>query len=699
MYNKQQTEYIFMDIEFDFDRGYTEILSIGAVKCNRDFDTIDKFYTLAKPLTSRSISEYVKRLTGLNESVINTVGKELPLVFEEFSNWLGSLDKNKIFVWGDEDKRVLEQSFKTLNVESKYKTISDSVINIQSNLCEDIFNSQQIASLSKMKYIYNIEGKVKHHALEDAIDLMNVYKKYKTSTVDSERLSSIQISSKEFHGNYQIKLEEMFEYIVDNHQGKLELNALNTDFQIFLHEKYLEYTTKTSDLIETNKVILNLVDDTVNIYYKYNNKCYNLKINRNDISGKRDFYKRLNKAVEVHFVEADESTTFTSQSLNEREIDILEKHNVFSHVKIENILSKSDPSTYLMRLDKVNNSIDILNNQKKRIMSFNHDFKVISDDFKDLINHILLPKHSNSKQIKMNNEIIKLLTEAIEGKHIYLNRDKSETVSIDSFNSDIEDLSKEAVSLSLYAKLKFKIKDNKLEITKTKGEKQQIKLYLNEKNLESLIEYLINLAKTKRNKFLTISESDLKTKGVSLNCNNQEFAHIINKILRDNKNEENFNYKIRGEEIIIQSKFNHKSIGDINITRCKHAKKIPYITLHTQFSSRKYFMDKSAYKIFDDYCKDIIFQEWINKDKKIEVLTKSARNIINTMYSNNLLKLNFNSNKNDSFKLLSYKFNNKLYLLFKNNRTKLVKKVKIHDESDIHEFINTFPNIKLNKFI
>ena len=109
---------IFMDLEFDCSKDYCEILSIGAVKCDKKFNVLDEFYTITKPLKQKKISEGVKALTGLNEDIIEQEGIELSKALDEFLNWIGEKPP-RILVWGDDDKKVFNKATKNLNTKNK----------------------------------------------------------------------------------------------------------------------------------------------------------------------------------------------------------------------------------------------------------------------------------------------------------------------------------------------------------------------------------------------------------------------------------------------------------------------------------------------------------------------------------------------------------------------------------------------------
>lgn len=695
---QEKIKYIFMDIEFDCNKDYTEILSIGAIKTDKNFNIIDKFYSLSKPLIHKRINPCVKELTGLEESLIYNDGKELSIVIKELSNWLEHFKGTDIFVWGSEDKRVLEQSIKMLNMTSKYKFITDNIVNIQTNLCKDIFNSDKITSLDNMKYLYAIEGKVKHQALSDAIDLMNVYKSYKTNPIDVDRLLTISNKRKRISKDYKAKLENIFEHIIETYNGKLELELSNSLFQKFLVDIYINETIKLDSNNSSDKVTLRINDNMLNIHYKYEDNYYYLNINREDIYNEKSFYKHLKSAIENNFINNNQGVTLTLENLDNNQINFLDKHDIISHMKSNNIINKYDSSLSYININKEEELIKILDEDKNVVIEFKYDFNSNDSTFFELICKLSIENPTASKTIHLNDEIIEALRYAVNRDSIYSDIEKSQIISAYNFESDIKDLSKKLRIFSIYGKYNFRLIDDKIQIKKTKNNKEEIKLYLTEEDKKLLIEYLTSLTKTKKNKHVTISEEKLLGIGVTLSCNNKGFSQIIERILNNKRNADNFSYKIKGDEIIIVNNFNYDSINNIKISTGKNSHVNHSITLSTHHSSKKYFLDEETFKIINTYFKVFISNRWMDNKERLSPLTKRVKQLINTMYKSGILKIKPDTIQS-SLEILSYKFNGSLYLLFTNNKTKVTRKLKLRKESEINEFTEFFFDIDINNII
>lgn len=182
--------YIFMDLEFDSEKEYTEILSIGAIRCDNDFNIIDNFYSLVRLSVREYINPYVKEMTNITEEKLQTA-KSLKDVIFEFNKWVNKGEVRSIYVWGDADRDVLLKSLKYHGYYSEYRRLVESIVDIQRITSRKLigFNSKKQLSLDTMKKVLGIDGEVMHHGLYDAIDLFKVFSKcvngeYDISSVD-----------------------------------------------------------------------------------------------------------------------------------------------------------------------------------------------------------------------------------------------------------------------------------------------------------------------------------------------------------------------------------------------------------------------------------------------------------------------------------------------------------------------------------
>lgn len=88
---------------------FNEIIEIGAVKLDSDFNITDSISVIVKPQIGKKLRGRVKDLTHITNEDISS-----GIVFEEavkkFSDWLGD-DENIFLTWGDGDIRVFSKNY------------------------------------------------------------------------------------------------------------------------------------------------------------------------------------------------------------------------------------------------------------------------------------------------------------------------------------------------------------------------------------------------------------------------------------------------------------------------------------------------------------------------------------------------------------------------------------------------------------
>ena len=71
--------YIILDLEFnstkipESDKHINEIIEIGAVKLNDRFIEIDSFTSMVKPIFSKKLNSFVKKLTHITEKELKKI--------------------------------------------------------------------------------------------------------------------------------------------------------------------------------------------------------------------------------------------------------------------------------------------------------------------------------------------------------------------------------------------------------------------------------------------------------------------------------------------------------------------------------------------------------------------------------------------------------------------------------------------------
>lgn len=87
-----------------------EIIQIGAIKLNENFETVSVFNTLIRPTVHTRIHPFIENLTGINDSKVS-IHKSFPQVYEDFIRFTGR-EENVLCVWGTVDIKELLRNIK-----------------------------------------------------------------------------------------------------------------------------------------------------------------------------------------------------------------------------------------------------------------------------------------------------------------------------------------------------------------------------------------------------------------------------------------------------------------------------------------------------------------------------------------------------------------------------------------------------------
>lgn len=151
-----------------------EIIQIGAVKLNEDFNIIGEFNELVKPTVYSTIHPYVEKLTGITIDKVNPCSK-FPEVFSRFLDFIG--DENyTVVVWGNGDLRELYRNMKFYNIPKD--KFNFKYIDIQS-YASTYFKYQKgnkIGLKAAIDLLQIKSNKTFHNALNDAFYTSEIFK-------------------------------------------------------------------------------------------------------------------------------------------------------------------------------------------------------------------------------------------------------------------------------------------------------------------------------------------------------------------------------------------------------------------------------------------------------------------------------------------------------------------------------------------
>lgn len=142
-----------------------EILEVGAVKFDENFNVIDTFRVYVKNKVYKDISPTVKRLTKITKDDLK-YGLEFDKVYSIFAKWV---DNDVVFHWGADDSRVWKSNctYYGLNKNSISFSNLQQVIMIMMNL-------KHMPSLKKIGKKFNVEFRGSHNGLDDSYNTLKV---------------------------------------------------------------------------------------------------------------------------------------------------------------------------------------------------------------------------------------------------------------------------------------------------------------------------------------------------------------------------------------------------------------------------------------------------------------------------------------------------------------------------------------------
>ena len=180
--------YIVFDLEFN--QGYNfgketkniinpkcpfEIIQIGAVKLNENFETIGALDVLVKPEIYTTLNPFVKELTGITMDDLDN-GKSFKEMYKEFIEFIKT-DKSVLCVWGVADIKELFRNIEYHELDTSI--VPTEYINIQSYASKQLNCKKGInIGLGNAANLLNIPIESQfHNAFNDAYYTAEVFKK------------------------------------------------------------------------------------------------------------------------------------------------------------------------------------------------------------------------------------------------------------------------------------------------------------------------------------------------------------------------------------------------------------------------------------------------------------------------------------------------------------------------------------------
>lgn len=199
--------YIVLDLEFNqpfsFKTGKSyelnpecpfEIIQIGAVKLNNNFEFIEKFNYMIKPEFYKRIHPYVEKITGITEKDLENkcYFKE---AFNAFLKFIGNED-SVLCTWGIDDIKSLYRNIVVHNINTEL--ITNKYINVQSYATKYLnYEAGKTIGLKNAVTELNIEIESKFHdALNDADYTAKIFKIVKPNKISFDTFNIMDLIRK-----------------------------------------------------------------------------------------------------------------------------------------------------------------------------------------------------------------------------------------------------------------------------------------------------------------------------------------------------------------------------------------------------------------------------------------------------------------------------------------------------------------------
>lgn len=186
--------YIFLDFEFNNAKKIQEVISVGLVMCDTDFNVQLEYHSFVALSMTTTMNKYSTMVNNITDEML-VDARDFKTVFRELKEKLNLKSNDKIFTWGLDDKKTFDKCIQHHDVEDEFKIMSKSMMSIQKRISSHVKIKGHVLNeslaLSSIKRICNISGNVTHNALDDSIDLMNIYRKFLNNEFNSEVIEEL----------------------------------------------------------------------------------------------------------------------------------------------------------------------------------------------------------------------------------------------------------------------------------------------------------------------------------------------------------------------------------------------------------------------------------------------------------------------------------------------------------------------------
>lgn len=171
-----------------------EIIQIGAVKLDREFNTVNTFDRYVKPAFYQKINPFITGLTGITTEQLQTE-ETFPEVYRQFTDFTGGTD-SVFCVWGASDVKELFRNAGNHSLSTRF--LSKKYIDIQPYA--SLYFNFPVKNLLRLEHAVqalNIPiSYTFHNAFHDAYYTSEIFKKIYNSFIQPKVYESSVISGK-----------------------------------------------------------------------------------------------------------------------------------------------------------------------------------------------------------------------------------------------------------------------------------------------------------------------------------------------------------------------------------------------------------------------------------------------------------------------------------------------------------------------
>ncbi len=173
--------YIVLDLEAtcwnDGSKNKSEIIEIGAVKVNANFEIVGEFAKFVKPKLNPQLSAFCRELTTITQVQVDDA-EHFPIVIEQFKNWINITEDYLLCSWGMYDKNQFISDCNLNKIDSNWALKHISL----KHQYPEVKGLKKMVGMNGALYIegFTLEG-THHRGIDDARNICKIFLKHKGS--------------------------------------------------------------------------------------------------------------------------------------------------------------------------------------------------------------------------------------------------------------------------------------------------------------------------------------------------------------------------------------------------------------------------------------------------------------------------------------------------------------------------------------